>query len=169
MRKAEGHFDRTLQVNGSVSLDVSTGSGDIIGEDWQLEPGGDSRNSSQQQLDLWRRQRRAEGRVQSSHQQSGNSIRIGENLPDDVKRHVAINYEITVPAGHYACRRIAAREISGSMEFARPYEAETGSGDIRTHDIGSKAACANGQRQSFAPESSAAPFGATDRQRRHRG
>ena len=26
---SEGHFDRTLQVNGSVTLDVSTGSGDI--------------------------------------------------------------------------------------------------------------------------------------------
>ena len=30
-------------------------------------------------------------------QQSGNSIRIGYDLPDDVKRHVSINYEITVP------------------------------------------------------------------------
>ena len=27
--RAEGHFDRTLQVSGIVSLDVTTGSGDI--------------------------------------------------------------------------------------------------------------------------------------------
>jgi hypothetical protein len=27
--RAEGHFDRTLQVSGAVSLDVTTGSGDI--------------------------------------------------------------------------------------------------------------------------------------------
>ena len=31
-------------------------------------------------------------------QQSGSSIRIGYDLPEDAKRHVSISYEITVPA-----------------------------------------------------------------------
>jgi hypothetical protein len=48
-------------------------------------------------------------------------IRIGYNLPDDVKRHVAIDYEITVPAntaveGHSESGNV---EVTGVTSGAR--------------------------------------------------
>src|SRR5271165_6077938 len=94
---SEGHFDRTLSVSGSVNLDVATGSGDITvrtGSGNQVvvhgtvHPNGWPFGSDS-----------AVHQIESNPpiQQSGNSIRIGYNLPDN-GRHVSINYEITVPA-----------------------------------------------------------------------
>ena len=116
---SEGHFDRTLQVNGSVTLDVSTGSGDITvktGGSNQVVVHGTVHSSNWIFGDS-----NAVQKTESNPpiQQSGNSIRIGYDLPDDVKRHVSIDYEITVPADT-SCRRIADRETSMSMEFALP-------------------------------------------------
>ena len=63
--RAEGHFDKTLQVNGAVSLDVMTGSGDIVvktGSPNQMVVHG----SPQQQLAVRRRQRDSPGGIESS-------------------------------------------------------------------------------------------------------
>ncbi len=68
-------------------------------------------------------------------QQNGNSIRIGYNLPDDVKRHVSISYEVTVPAdaivqAHSGSGGIGVEGVRGEVQ------AQTGSGDIRLRDLG---------------------------------
>jgi len=157
--RAEGHFDRTLQVSGSVNLDVTTGSGDIVvktgssnqvvvhgtvhaNAGWIFGGGDDS----------------AVQKVQSNPpiEQSGNSIRIGHNLPEDVKRHVSIDYEITVPPD----TSLQARSGSGNIGVdgvRSTVETETGSGDIRLHDIGSKLRAQTGSGNIRA-ESVAAPF-----------
>ncbi len=96
--RAEGHFDRTLSVSGAVNLDLTTGSGDVV-----IKAGGGNQmviHGRVQSSDWFSDGERAVRQVESNPpiQQSGNSIRIGYNLPDDIKRHIAISYELTVPA-----------------------------------------------------------------------
>lgn len=157
--RAEGHFDRTLQVNGSVSLDVTTGSGDIV-----VKTGGSNQvviHGTVHANAGWlfgSSDDSAVQKVQSNPpiEQSGNSIRIGHNLPDDVKRHVSIDYEITVPAD----TSLQAHSGSGNVGVdgvRSAAEVETGSGDIRLRDIGSKLRAQTGSGNIRA-ESVAAPF-----------
>jgi Putative adhesin len=154
--RSEGHFDRTLQVSGAVNLDVSTGSGDITvksGSSNQVVIHGTVHSSNWVFGDD-----SAVQKVQSNPpiEQSGNSIRIGYNLPDDVKRHVAIDYEITLPPD----TTLQAHSGSGnvSVEGVRsPVDAQTGSGDIRLRDIGSKLHAQTGSGNIRA-ETVAAPF-----------
>lgn len=154
--RSEGHFDRTLQVNGSVSLDVSTGSGDITvkaGSSNQVVVHGTVRSSNWMFGDD-----SAVQKIESNPpiQQSGNSIRIGYNLPDDVKRHVSINYEITVPAD----TTLQAQSGSGNIGIdgvRSAVQAQTGSGDIRANDIGSRFHAQTGSGNIRA-QSVAAPF-----------
>jgi DUF4097 and DUF4098 domain-containing protein YvlB len=153
---AEGHFDRTLQVNGSVTLDVSTGSGDIT-----VKTGGSNQVT-------------VHGTVHSSNwifgsddavkktesdppiQQSGNGVRIGYNLPDDVKRHVSIDYEITVPPD----TNLQAHTGSGNIDVngvRSVVDVQTGSGDVRARDLGKGLRAQTGSGNIRA-ESVAAPF-----------
>ena len=91
-------------------------------------------------------------------QQSGNSIRIGYNLPDDVKRHVAIDYEITVPAS----TAVEAHSGSGNVEVtgvSSGVQAQTGSGDIRLRDLGGRQQAHTGSGNIRA-ENVSAPFNA---------
>jgi DUF4097 and DUF4098 domain-containing protein YvlB len=153
---SEGHFDRTLQVNGSVTLDVSTGSGDITvktGGSNQVVVHGTVRSSNWIFGDS-----NAVQKTESNPpiQQSGNSIRIGYDLPDDVKRHVSINYEITVPPD----TNLQAHSGSGNIEVngvRSAVEVQTGSGDIRTRDLGKGLRAQTGSGNIRA-ESVAAPF-----------
>lgn len=154
--RSEGHFDRTLQVSGAVNLDVVTGSGDITvktgnsnqvvvhgtvhSSNWVF--GGDS----------------AVQKVQSNPpiEQSGNGIRIGYNLPDDVKRHVSIDYDITLPPdttlqAHSGSGNVSVDGVRSSVEV------QTGSGDIRLKDLGSKLHAQTGSGNIHA-ETVAAPF-----------
>jgi DUF4097 and DUF4098 domain-containing protein YvlB len=153
---SEGRFDRTLQVNGSVALDVSTGSGDITvktGSSNQVVVHGTVHSSNWVFGDS-----SAVQKVQSNPpiQQSGNSIRIGYDLPDDVKRHVSIDYEITLPADASVLAHSGSGNI-GVDGVRSTVEAHTGSGDIRARDIGSKFRAHTGNGNIRA-ESVAAPF-----------
>src|ERR1700684_652978 len=112
---AEKSFDRTLSVNGPVTLHVSTGSGYI-----HVSPGSDN-------------QVHIVGHVKSSNSwgggssddavskvtsnppinQAGNIIRVGEGS-DDSMRHVSIDYEITTPAN----TMLAAESGSGDLQLS---------------------------------------------------
>jgi DUF4097 and DUF4098 domain-containing protein YvlB len=154
--RSEGHFDRTLQVSGAVNLDVSTGSGDITvkaGSSNQVVIHGTVHSSSWVFGDD-----SAVQKVQSNPpiEQSGNGIRIGYNLPDDVKRHVSIDYDITLPAD----TTLQAHSGSGNVtvEGVRStVDAQTGSGDIRLKDLGSKLHAQTGSGNIHA-ETVAAPL-----------
>jgi DUF4097 and DUF4098 domain-containing protein YvlB len=132
---SDGHFDRTLQVSGAVNLDVSTGSGDIrvtTGSSNQVVVHGTIHRGSWIFGDD-----NAVHQVEANPpiQENGNSIRIGYNLPDDVRRHVAIDYDITVPAD----TALQAHTGSGNIDVAGVRSAsqlQTGSGDIRARDLG---------------------------------
>jgi DUF4097 and DUF4098 domain-containing protein YvlB len=156
--RTEGHFDRTLQVSGAVSLDVSTGSGDITiktGSSNQVVVHGSIHGNS-----WFSSNENAVHQVESNPpvQQSGSNIRVGYNLPDDVKRHVAIDYEITVPAS----TAVQAHTGSGNVDVtgvSSAVQAQTGSGDIRLRDLGGRQQAHTGSGNIRA-ENVAAPFNA---------
>jgi DUF4097 and DUF4098 domain-containing protein YvlB len=156
MYASEGRFDRTLQVNGSVSLDVNTGSGDIT-----VKTGGSNQviiHGTVHSSNWVFGDDSAVKKVESNPpiEQNGNSIRVGQNLPDDVRRHVSISYEITVPPD----TAVQARSGSGNIGVngvRSAVEAETGSGDVRAQDIGSKMRAQTGSGN-IRVQAVAAPF-----------
>ncbi len=155
--RAEGHFDRTLQVSGTTSLDVTTGSGDIT-----VKAGGTDKvvvhGTVHSNNDWFSSSDSAIHTVESNPpiQQNGNSIRIGYDLPEDVRRHVSISYEITVPPD----TSVQAHSGSGSLgvEGVRAeVQAQTGSGEIRVRDVGGRSHVQTGSG-SIRAENVAAPF-----------
>lgn len=128
----QGTFDRTLQVNGPVDLEVLTHSGDVTvraGSSGSVEIHGKIFVG-----DRWFGGRRDED-VHAIEQnppikQSGNSIRI-----DYVNyRNISIDYEITVPAN------TAVRTHSGSgdqtIEGTKGNaDVQTGSGDVKMRGV----------------------------------
>ena len=156
--RTEGHFDRTLQVSGAISVDVSTPSGEI-----NVTAGGANQVEIHAKIHSngWPfGSDDAVHQVESNPpiQQSGNSIRIGYNLPDDVRRHVAIDYEITVPAN----ASVQAHTGSGNVQVSGVRSGvlvQTGSGDIRLRDLGSRLQAHTGSGDIQADDV-AAPFSA---------
>jgi hypothetical protein len=120
---AEGHFDKTLSVNGAVTLNVSTGSGYI-----HITPGADNQVHIQGHVkssNNWmggNSGQTAEQRVNDvvnnpPIDQTGNIIRVGK---DHGLNHVSIDYDITAPK--------SVTLTAGS-----------GSGDVRVSDVGQNA------------------------------
>jgi Putative adhesin len=155
--RAEGHFDRTLTVAGTVSLDVTTGSGEIT-----IKAGGGDQvvvHATVHASNEWfsSNSDSAVHAVESNPpiQQNGNSIRIGYNLPEDVRRHVSISYEITAPPD----TTVQAHSGSGGIGIQgvrAEVQAQTGSGEIRVRDIGrSRVQTGSG---GIRAENAAAPF-----------
>jgi hypothetical protein len=146
-------------VNGPVTLDVQTGSGAIV-----LRNGPSStvwiigrirtKNSGWFTNDAAERARRLE--ANPPIEQDGNRIRIGRNLPRDLRHNVSISYEILTPdettltsrtgSGHQVVEGIqgpvSAATGSGNLTMAsigNPVAATTGSGDILLARIGGSA------------------------------
>ena len=155
--RSEGHFDRTLSVSGAVNLDLTTGSGDVVikaGSTNQVVIHGTVRENNE----WFSSSDAAVHQVESNPpiQQNGNGIRIGYNLPEDVRRHISINYEITVPAS----TEVQAQSGSGNVEVSgvrSEVQAQSGSGDISARDIGGRVHLQTGSGNIRA-ESVAAPF-----------
>ena len=158
--RAEDEFNRTLTVSGSVNLELTTGSGEVV-----VKTGGSN-------------QVVVHGRVRSNNEwfngnadslvhsvasnppieQNGSSIRIGYNLPEEAKHHISISYEITVPADTTLQAGSGSGEISVQGVRA-PVKLHTGSGDIRIQDLGPQSSVNTGSGSIHA-ESVAAPFSA---------
>jgi DUF4097 and DUF4098 domain-containing protein YvlB len=155
--RVDGHFDRTLTVSGSVHLDLTTGSGDITiktGSSNQVVVHGSIHSSN----NWFSSDEGAVQQVESNPpiQQSGNDIRIGYNLPDEVKRHVSISYEITVPAdaavqAHSGSGNVSVEGVRGEVQT------QTGSGDIRLNNLGSRVHAQTGSG-GIRAQNVAAPF-----------
>src|SRR5437870_3324517 len=133
---AEGSFQRTLQVTGTVNLDVSTGSGSI-----QIRTGG----SNQVQVTGHIKTRdwlggNGEEKVKQIQanppiQQSGNIIRIGHIDDSELRRNVSISYELVVPGE----TQLHSHTGSGNQTvegIRRSVEVGTGSGGLRITNIG---------------------------------
>ena len=153
----EGHFDRTLQVSGTVSLDVTTGSGDIT-----IKAGGANQvvvHGTVHSNNGWFSNAESAIHTVESNppiQQSGNSIRIGYNLPEDVRRHVSISYEIAVPADTTVQTHSGSGDI-GVEGVRAQVQAQTGSGEIRLRNVGGSSHVQTGSG-GIRAENVAAPF-----------
>lgn len=134
----EGRFERTLAVSGPVDLSVTTGSGrvdvrpgaansvQIVGRIRAQASWLGSRLSPQEQV----RRLEAEPPVE----QSRNSIRVGEIKDSDLRNHVSIDFDITVPP---QCT-LTTRTGSGDQHIGSlsgPVTASSGSGSITLADI----------------------------------
>jgi DUF4097 and DUF4098 domain-containing protein YvlB len=131
---SDGTFDKTLNVNGTVQLEVSTGSGYV-----HVTPGSDN-------------QVHIVGHVRANHgwgssedqvkqvvdnppiQQSGNTIRVGQ-MHESWFNHVSIDYDITAPKSTH----LKAESGSGDLKAVSMNggsRLETGSGSINGDDLG---------------------------------
>ncbi len=139
MAQTEGSFERTLQVDGPVDLDVATGSGDITiraGGDGEVQITGRMRPSSD-----WRRDtEQVAETIRALEQdppieQTGNTIRVGHIDDRDRREGLRISYEITVPTQTRAESHTGAgsQTIAG---IAGPLDAGAGSGSLELTDIG---------------------------------
>jgi len=135
---AEGSFERTLNVSGEVTLDVTTGSGRIdvhTGASDTVVIRGRIRAS-----DAWfanespaERVRRVESNPPVEH--DGNAIRVGRVSSPERYNNVSISYDITVPAP----TRLHATAGSGAIHaegIKGPARVTTGSGSIELSGIG---------------------------------
>ena len=136
---AEKSFDRTLSVNGPVTLHVSTGSGYIRvspGSDNQVHIVGHVKGSNNSWFGGGSSDE-AVSRV-ADHppiDQAGNIIRVGDEHSGDFFRHVSIDYEITTPAN----TMLVAESGSGDLQLSNlngTVKAHTGSGSIRAEKLG---------------------------------
>jgi hypothetical protein len=142
---ADGNFDRTLNVSGSPTISVATGSGYI-----RLKPGSDNQvhvighvhaNHGWMSGD-------ADSRVQQIINnppitQNGNEITIGERHSSDLFRNISIDYDVTLPRSS----NIAATTGSGDMEIqdvGASLKAQTGSGSIRAKGVQGQATLGTG-------------------------
>jgi Putative adhesin len=142
---AEGSFQRTLQVNGPVNLEISTGSGSI-----QVRAGSRNEVSVTGHIKAtasWFGTSDAEKvkRLEANPpiQQSGNDIRIGHIDDPELRRNLAISYDVAVPA------ETELRSHSGSgnqmvEDIRGPLDIDTGSGGIHTAEIGDRVRAATG-------------------------
>ena len=143
-QRAEGSFQRTLTVSGQPDVEVSAGSGSI---EVRSGPSGRIEVSAKVRAGDWgsgwfrRGGLSPEERVKRVEanppiQQTGNVIRIGYFSNDDWRDGVSISYTLIVPAAS----NLIARTGSGSMEIdgvSGKVEAHSGSGSIRSKDLGS--------------------------------
>jgi hypothetical protein len=135
----DGNFDRTLNVNGSPNVSVSTGSGYI-----HLNPG------SGNQVHIVAHLRSSHGwmsgggndvdsRIQQIVNnppivQNGNDITIGERHNNDLYRNISIDYDITLPK----TSAINAATGSGDVQIqdvGATIKAQSGSGSVRARGI----------------------------------
>lgn len=131
---AEGTFDKTLQVTGAATLNVSTGAGYI-----HITPGPDGSVHIIGHIHAshnWLGGTSPELRVRqiTDHPpivQTGNSIEVGQHTHYE---NVAIDYVITAPRG----TDVRASAGSGDLNISNldaPLKATTGSGTIEANDL----------------------------------
>ncbi len=137
LARAEGKFDRTLTVNGPVTMDLTTGSGNVT-----VRTGGSNQvvihGVVHASNDWFSSDGESAVRAVESNppiEQSGNNIRIGYNIPSEARNHVSISYEVTVPADTSLQAHSGSGDV-GVQGLRRSVTATTGSGDVSLRDLG---------------------------------
>ncbi|MEY2414135.1 MAG: hypothetical protein QOD84_2741, partial [Acidobacteriaceae bacterium] len=132
---AEGSFQRSLQVNGPVTLDVATGSGNV-----QVRTGSSSRVEITGRIKAreWFGGNAEEKikRLEANPpiQQSGNDIHIGPVDDSELMRNISISYELIVPVE----TRLHSHSGSGNLTIEGiqgPVEADSGSGNVEIKNV----------------------------------
>jgi DUF4097 and DUF4098 domain-containing protein YvlB len=135
---ATGSFHRSLNVTGVPDVDVMTGSGNITvrpGTSGKVEVHARikaSENWLSGGLSAEERVRRIE--ADPPVKQNGNIISIGRIEDRELRQHVSIDYELSVPEG----TRLNSQTGSGDQDIANvkgPLRASTGSGNVRAANL----------------------------------
>lgn len=141
-----GHFERTLQVSGTVDLEVMSGSGNIT-----VHTGGSGSVSVSAKIrasNSWLFGGDAEDKIRRIEknppiEQQGNTIRIGRIEDRELQRNISIDYDLTVPAQ----TRLNSHTGSGDQTITGvqlPLTAKTGSGNITVENIAGDARISSG-------------------------
>jgi len=145
---ATGHFERTLQVSGTVDLEVYSGSGNInvhVGGNNTVAVTARLHSSNSSWLfgpgDVEERIRRIE--QHPPIEQNGNIIRIGKFEDRELQRNISIDYDVTVPAQTKLNSQTGSGDqtITGVQLAAT---AKTGSGNITAENLGADARISSG-------------------------
>jgi DUF4097 and DUF4098 domain-containing protein YvlB len=145
-----GHFERTLQVNGQVDLEVASGSGNIT-----VHQGGSGTvyvaakiHGNNNSWIFGSSSSSVEERIRKIEQnppvvQRGNTITIGKFEDRDLTRNISIDYDVTVPAQTHLNSHTGSGDqvISGLQQ---PVLAKTGSGNITVEHIGAEVRASSG-------------------------
>jgi len=143
-----GHFEKTLQVNGTVELEVTSGSGNIT-----VHQGGAGSVSVSAKIHAnsgsWLfGGGNVEERIQRIQQnppvvQQGNSIHIGKIEDRELTRNISIDYDVTVPSQ----TRLTSNSGSGDLTLSGlelPLTAKTGSGNVTVERISADSRVSSG-------------------------
>jgi DUF4097 and DUF4098 domain-containing protein YvlB len=136
LASSEGTFQRTLTVNGTASINLTTGSGNVnvrTGGSGQIQITGHVKVSGMFGSSSDERVKRITDNPPI--QQSGNDIRIGNNGDMELFHNVSISYDLVVPAD----TRLHSHTGSGNQiidGLHGPVEAESGSGGLTINSIG---------------------------------
>src|SRR6202521_1480017 len=132
-----GGFERNLKVSGAVTVEVTSGSGNIT-----VHPGGNSdvhvvakirASTSWFGLSAAEKVRRIE--KDPPVEQQGSIIRIGKIEDRELQQNVSIDYDVTVPAQ----TKLNSSTGSGDQSIRGlqlPITAKTGSGNITIENVG---------------------------------
>ena len=146
-RYAEGSFDRTLKVSGSVDLTIATGSGSIsvrAGDGSSVHVSAKIRVSEGWHVTMSEAQDKVKTlEANPPIEQSGNTIHIGEIRDEELRRNVSISYEVTTPAD--TTLRSSTGSGSQTLDGLKgPVETSTGSGGMHLSKIGSEVRATTG-------------------------
>jgi hypothetical protein len=144
-----GHFERTLQVNGTVELEVASGSGNI-----NVHQGGAGSVSITARIHAnngtsWLfGSGNIEERIHKIEQnppivQTGNIIRIARFEDRDLAKNISIDYDVTVPPQ----TRLTSHTGSGDQTISGlqlPMTAKTGSGNVTVERVGAETRVSSG-------------------------
>src|ERR1700743_1176628 len=136
---ATGHFEKTLQVNGAVDMEVTSGSGNIT-----VHQGGAGSVYVTAKLKAGNASwlfggGNLEERIHRIEQnppitQQGNTIRIGKLEDRDLAKNISIDYDVTVPPQ----TKLNTYSGSGDLTISGlqlPLTAKTGSGNVTVEHI----------------------------------
>lgn len=130
---ADQTFERTLQVTGTVTLNASTGSGDIVikvGSESAVKVVGTVRPNNSWGISASDAEAAVRSVVASPPiTQQGNTIDVGKFADSELSRRVSISFDITLPRTSTLSLRSGSGDISVG-DVAGPVNAQAGSGDI---------------------------------------
>ena len=135
MAYAEGSFQRNLEVNGPVDLDLATGSGNVqirTGSSSHIEITGRIKATEWFGGNAEERIKRIE--AHPPIQQNGNDIHIGRINDSELMHNVSVSYELIVPAE----TRLHSHSGSGNQNVAGiqgPADVDSGSGNVKIENI----------------------------------
>src|SRR5437588_1896006 len=134
-----GHFERTLQVNGTVELEISSGSGNITvhqGKSGSVYVSAKIHANSGSWLFGSGNVEESINRIEQNPPvvQQGNTITIGKIDDRDLTRNISIDYDVTVPPQTH----LNSHTGSGDQEIRGlqlPVTAKTGSGKVTVEHV----------------------------------